>query len=60
MINEIYILGEKLLYSLFPPICQGGKNGKIYYIAMFSPIQVRGKHGYFRGGGEWLWGKKAL
>jgi hypothetical protein len=52
-------LGEKLLYSHFPPlpppICQGGRNGYIaifpggggiYYIAIFPPIQVRGKYGY--------------
>ena len=32
LINEIYIWGEKLLCSHFPPICQGGKNG---YIAIF-------------------------
>ena len=51
--------GGKLLYNLFPPICQGGENGKIYYIAMFPPIQVRRGNGYFPGedgyGGKWLY-----
>ena len=67
-------LGEKLLYSHFPPlppppICQGGRNGYIaifpggiYYIAIFPPIQVRGKYGYIAifPGGKWLWGEMAL
>ena len=46
--------GGELLYSHSPPpICQGEKNvygkmaifsgGKIYYITIFPPIQVRGK-----------------
>ena len=48
--------GEKLLYSHFPPIWKGGRNGYIaifpgggggrgiYYIAIFPPNQVRGKY----------------
>ena len=49
-----YIWGEKLLYSHFHTICQGGGGGghfwgKIYYIVIFPPIQVRGENGF--GGG---------
>jgi hypothetical protein len=44
------IWGEKLLYSHFPPYLPRGEKclyshfsgGKIYYIAIFPPIQVRG------------------
>ena len=50
--------GGKLLYSHSPPpFCQGGimaisGGGGIYYIAIFSPIQVRGRNGY---GENWLY-----
>ena len=52
-----YIWGEKLLYSHFHTICQGGGGGgghfwgKIYYIVIFPPIQVRGENGFGGGGG---------
>ena len=64
------IWGEKLLYSHFPPYLPRGEKwlyshfsgGNIYYIAIFPPIQVRGKYGYiaiFPGGmamgGKWLY-----
>ena len=43
----MYLEG-KLLYIAIPPICQGGWlyshfPGGVYYIAIFPPIQVRGK-----------------
>ena len=61
-------LGGKLLYSHSPPpyLPRGKKwlyshfsGRKIYYIAIFPPIQVRGKYGYIAifPGGKWLWGK---
>ena len=50
--NIIWV--EKLLYSHFPPYLPMGdkwlyshfSGGEIYYIAIFPPIQVRGKYGY--------------
>ena len=52
LISQHNLVGT-LLYSHSPPICQGG----IYYLAIFPPIQVKGK--YFSGGNGYG-GKMAL
>ena len=56
-----YIFGGKNYYIAIPPLFAKGGGG-IYYIAIFPPIQVRGKNDYiaiFRGGNGYG-GKMAL
>ena len=60
-----YIFGgrAKLLYSHFPPYLPRGEKwlyGKIYYIAIFLPIQVRGENIAIFPGGKWLYNTGCL
>jgi len=54
-----YIFGGKNYYmyiAIFPPICQGGKNG---YIAIYPGGNLLYSHfsAYPGKGDKWLWGK---